>query len=296
MIEERHEELAALAAFDLLDAAELQEFAALVASRPELQARADELRAAAAALAHTAAAVEPPERLKARLLAEVARRPLPAPLTAEARITAFPSWRSWLVVASLATAAGLAIATTWLGQRYLIVRSENDQLRQQAALADFALRSARNQLDAERLITRRALADDRARLAEAGRQLAALDQKLKSEGDLAHYKLAALTSLLGNSPQALAIAVWDPTAQKGILKVSNLPAPAADRDYQLWVIDPQYATPVDGGVFHVDPRTGEARIPFSAGKHIGLAQKFAGSVERKGGVPVHEGPIVLLSQ
>jgi anti-sigma-K factor RskA len=296
MIDERHEELAALAAFDLLDAAEQREFDALADRHPELRTLADELRAAGASLATLAPAAQPPDRLKARLLGEIALRPAPVPPPHSAEITSFPSWRSWLVAVSLATAAGLAFATTWLGERYLAARSENDLLRQQAALADVALRGVRNQLAAERLVAGRELADARAGLSEAGRQIAALNRQLKAEGDLAHFKLAALTSLLGNSPQALAIAVWDPNEQKGFLKVSHLPAPGANKDYQLWVIDPQYANPVDGGTFQVDPQTGEATIPFSAGKRIGSAQKFAVSMERKGGVPKAEGPIVLLSQ
>jgi anti-sigma-K factor RskA len=296
MIDERHEELAALAAFDLLSEAERREFDALVADRPELQALADQLRAAGMALAHTAPAAQPPDRLRARLLADIARRSQPPQSNDASKVIAFPAWRSWLVAVSLATAAGLALATAWLGQRYLISRAENDQLRQQVAVADLALRGVRNQLAAERLVAGRELADAQARLDAAGRQLAALDRQLKAEGDLTRYKLAALTSLLGNSPQALAIAVWDPAAQKGILKVSNLPALAADKDYQLWVIDPQYPVPVDGGVFKVDARTEGAGIPFSTAKRIGSAQKFAVSVERKGGAPQHQGPIVLLSQ
>jgi anti-sigma-K factor RskA len=296
VIDERHEELAALAAFDLLDEAEQREFDALVARNPALQTMADQLRAAGAALAHTAPAAQPPDRLRARLLADLTGRSAPAGSNRPAEVLAFPTWRAWLVAVSLATAAVLALATAWLGQKYLMARSENDQLRQRAALADVALRSIRDQLAAERLVADRELADAQTRLREAGRQLAALDRRLKDEGDLSRYKLAALTSLLGNSPEALAIAVWDPTAQKGLLKVSHLPALAADKDYQLWVIDPQYPNPVDGGVFHVDAGTGDARIPFSPGQRIGSAQKFAVSVERKGGVPVHQGPIVLLSQ
>jgi anti-sigma-K factor RskA len=254
------------------------------------------VRAAGAALAHTAPAARPPDRLRARLLADLAHGSAPAASPPPGEVIAFPTWRSWLVAVSLATAAGLALATAWLGQKYLVARSENDQLRQQVALADVALRGVRNQIAAERLVAGRQLADAQTRLSEAGRQLAALDRQLKAEGDLSRYKLAALTSLLGNSPQALAIAVWDPAAQKGLLKVSNLPTLGADKDYQLWVIDPQYPNPVDGGVFQVDARTGDARVPFAPGQRIGSAQKFAVSVERKGGVRVHQGPIVLLGQ
>ena len=52
---------------------------------------------------------------------------------------------------------------------------------------------------------------------------------------------------------------------------------------------------VDGGVFSVDPATGEARITFHANKPVKSVAKFAVSLERKGGVPKAEGPMVLLS-
>ena len=101
--------------------------------------------------------------------------------------------------------------------------------------------------------------------------------------------------MLGNSPAALAVAVWDPTREEGVLAVSRLPALASEKDYQLWVIDNQYPSPVSGGVFVVDPATGEARIVFRADKPVHSIAKFAVSLERKGGVPKPEGPIVLLS-
>jgi anti-sigma-K factor RskA len=53
---------------------------------------------------------------------------------------------------------------------------------------------------------------------------------------------------------------------------------------------------VNSGVFAVDPVTGEAHVVFRADKPIKSAAKFAVSLERKGGVPSPEGPIVLLSR
>jgi anti-sigma-K factor RskA len=78
--------------------------------------------------------------------------------------------------------------------------------------------------------------------------------------------------------------------------VEKLPALAEDKDYQLWLVDPQYPTPVDGGTFTVDPATGDARVTFKANKPIRSVAKFAVSLEKKGGVPKAEGPMVLLSQ
>ena len=40
--------------------------------------------------------------------------------------------------------------------------------------------------------------------------------------------------------------------QRGVFVVQNLKPLPADKDYQLWVIDPKYPTPVSAGVFQVD--------------------------------------------
>jgi len=79
------------------------------------------------------------------------------------------------------------------------------------------------------------------------------------------------------------------------LKVTKLPRNAADRDYQLWLVDPRYKDPVDGGVFHV-ANGGSLRVPFQPVSPVREAKGFAISLERKGGVTKAEGPIVLLGK
>ena len=125
-------------------------------------------------------------------------------------------------------------------------------------------------------------------------RLAETKQQLFAQGTIADYKIATLASLLGTSSQAGAVAVWNPASQEGVLTVQKLPALAADKDYQLWVVDPQYSIPVDGGVFKVDPATGEGRLIFHPNRPVKTVAKFAVSLERKGGVPKAEGPMVLI--
>jgi anti-sigma-K factor RskA len=280
MIDEPKEELAALYALGLLEGQELVRFQTELASEPALRQLVDEFAGTASQLAHTAPPAEPPAALKTRLLDRISANGGPAAKPPASLLT------FWL---PLAAAAGFALVAVWFAQLHLVSRSENSLLHEQLALADATLRSARNQLEAERLLANRQLND-------ATQAIASLDRQLREQGDLARFKIATLASLLGNSPQALAVAVWDPNAQEGILSVEKLPALAADKDYQLWVIDPQYPIPVDGGVFTVDPQTGVARYQFKAGKPVRTVAKFAVSLERKGGVPKAEGPMVLISQ
>jgi anti-sigma-K factor RskA len=133
-------------------------------------------------------------------------------------------------------------------------------------------------------------------LGRARQQVAQLTADLNSQGDLANLKITTLASMLKNSPQALAVAVWDPKLQAGVLNVQNLPALAANEDYQLWVVDPQYPNPVDGGVFTVEPAGGKARVQFKTNQPINSVNAFAVTRERKGGVPKAQGPFVLMGK
>ena len=282
MIDDHNEELASLYVLGLLEGAELANFELRVANDPALALLVRELRESSAQLAFTASDAAPSPELRTRLLD---RLDTAANWRAQANVLPFrtPVWLPG------AAAACLAITCAWLGQLYVGSRFEAATLRDEQAVADFQLHSARNQLEAERLIAGH-------QLSSMTEQLAALDRQLKDEGDLAKFKIATLASLAGNTPQALAVAVWNPAKQEGVLSVEKLPALAADKDYQLWLVDPQYANPVDGGVFRVDPSTGEAHVTFKANRPINSVAKFAVSLEKKGGVPKAEGPMVLLSQ
>ena len=79
------------------------------------------------------------------------------------------------------------------------------------------------------------------------------------------------------------------------MKVTQLPRNANDHDYQLWLVDPRYKNPVDGGVFHV-ANDGSLSVRFHPNTPVREARAFAVSLERKGGVTKAEGPIVLLGQ
>lgn len=108
-------------------------------------------------------------------------------------------------------------------------------------------------------------------------------------------QIASLSSKLQNAPNANAVVVWDEKKQKGVLKVTQLPANDPNRDYQLWLVDSRYKDPVDGGVFHVS-NDGEMSVPFKPNAPVRDAKAFAISLERKGGVTKAEGPIVLLGK
>ncbi|MCF7687309.1 MAG: anti-sigma factor [Cephaloticoccus sp.] len=282
MIDDQAQDLASLYVFDLLEGTELTTFKTAMAKDQSLRNLVDDLRATATLLACTAPDAPPPPALKHRLMTDINNRTQPEK---PAQILTFRigHYLGW------AAAACFALIALWATRMHSLSSAENELLRQQTQIAEINLRSMQSQFEAEKLLAEHQLHD-------AKRHVAELDLALKEQGDLARFKISTLTSMLGNSPQAMAVAVWNPDLQQGVLSVEKLPALASDQDYQLWVIDPQYAIPVDGGVFRVDPTTGQARYQFKADKPIKNVAKFAVSLERKGGVPKAEGPMVLLSQ
>ena len=115
-----------------------------------------------------------------------------------------------------------------------------------------------------------------------------------AESGIETFEVASLGSMMATAPRAKAVAVWDGAHQEGILTLSSLPPLEPDKDYQLWIIDPHYQNPVNGGVFSVSAR-GETRFQFRPDQPVSTISAFAVSLERKGGVPKAEGPMVLLS-
>ena len=273
MISARHEELASLYTLGLLEGAERSAFESELARDTELQSLEASLAETTAALALSAPLYAPPAALKARVLAVASaeKRPrLPVP-----PLFAFPRWLP------LAAAAGLAVATVWLGTQNLSLRGQNATLRTERELAELAYQAAQAQLQ-ERTLLAESMIND-------------LGRQLREQQDLTRLKVTALASLAGNTPTAKAIAVWDPGRETGLLTVEQLPAIADNQDYQIWVVDPAYPIPVDGGVFKPGA-DGRAVLTFHGDKPITTVAAFAISLEKKGGVPKAEGPIVLLGK
>ncbi len=270
MIAERHEELATLHAFGLLEGAERSAFESELAGNPELAGLARSLVDNAAQLALAAPQVTPPVSLKQRILA-AATAPTLAP------VVAFPLLR----FAPWAVAAALTVAATWLAFHNLSLQTENNNLRTERQLAEIAYQAAQTQLK-ERTLVAESMIND-------------LGRQLLEQHDLTRLKITALASLAGNTAQAQAIAVWDPSRETGLLTIDHLPVIADNQDYQIWVVDPAYPIPVDGGVFKPGA-DGHAVLTFKGDKPIKTVAAFAISLEKKGGVPKAEGPIVLLGK
>lgn len=272
MITERQEEQAALHALGLLESADRMAFETEIAAAPELRAWVARLRETSATLALAAPQISPPAALRARVMDSAVSAP-PVPED----VIEFPFAR----LIPWAIAACAMFAATWFGYRTMNLRAENNSLRTELNLAEIASQMSQGELKERTLI--------------AETMINKLGNQLKRQDDLTRMKVTALASLLGNSPEAQAIAVWDPELQSGLLTVEKLPALAENQDYQLWVVDPTYENPVNGGVFKVGA-DGRVALAFKTDQPIKTIAAFAVSLERKGGVAKAEGPMVLLGK
>ena len=88
---------------------------------------------------------------------------------------------------------------------------------------------------------------------------------------------------------------WDSNPRTAAVTRMPSPSGTGQLTFKLTFCD-QFPSPVSAGTFVVDPVTGEAHVVFRADKPVNAIAKFAVSLERKGGVPKPEGPIVLISQ
>lgn len=110
---------------------------------------------------------------------------------------------------------------------------------------------------------------------------------------LAQATLVALTPATGDHPDARATVAWQADRQSGIITINNMPPAGKGRAYQLWVVDANHKDPINGGIIHVEPN-GVTRVRFKPDQGASQIKAFAISLEREGGVPKREGPIVMI--
>jgi anti-sigma-K factor RskA len=261
MIDERMEEQASLYVLGALDGDELRAFESTLARDAELRQLVAALRAASDAVAGSAPLVSPPAGLKQKILAEIDRRekivPLPAP---QAKRTSGVSWFPWAMAAGFMIICGL-----------LATQKNASEARSQAEKA--------------------ALQVTIAKLETATNDLHQTVAELMKQNELMSVRVAVLESLVPES-KAVAVTLWDEEKQSGVLVAQKLPALPSDKDYQLWVIDPNEKAPIDAGVFQVDAN-GTMHAKFTAKSAVKTAKTFAVTVEDKGGVPSPKGRMVL---
>jgi anti-sigma-K factor RskA len=257
MIDERMEELASLYVLGVLSPEETRTFEAALSRDPGLQQLVTALQISRDALAGSLPQVTPPLELRQKILdlVKVQQKVVKLPTKTEANSEAWSIWLPWALAAGL-----MIVCAVSLSQQKTLRQKVGEQATQLVDLNQMA-DSLRNETqDLKREVT-----------------------TLQETNRLANLRIAMLGSLLTDSPKAVAVSLWDDKQQRGVFVVQNLKPLPADKDYQLWVIDPKYPTPVSAGVFQVDLQ-GNVRLQFKADKLIESASKFAVTQEPKGGL------------
>lgn len=226
---------------------------------------AAELAAATEALAMLPYALpeeKPSESAKARLLArvraETAASPAPVPVAAPVAAPAMAWWR--IAAAVLFTSLISVYATgTYLAKRHA-----------------GELAALRSQLDAQTA----QLTSLQAQMNKASRAI-----RMASAPGVHVLDLAGQQALQKSSARVF----WDPKSESWQLYAANLPAPAAGKTYQLWLITPTQK--ISAGTF-TDEGTGQVVVPADAGTVVAAAV----TDEPEGGSPQPTGSILLLGK
>ena len=284
------EEEASLYVLGMLPADEARRFEAAMAADAELARLVGQLETGAAAMAAMAPAREPSPALRGRIMAQI-QAESKEPVRKIVQFRTVTTWLPWAVAACLALSTAL-LAYERFHLRLLV---DNFLLRdrlQQGELEHVQTRETmlQQRLDnalADRAATNSEKAELQAQLSSLNREVA----DLKSRDALSQIKIATLSSMIKDAPQAMAVIAWDGAAQQGILKTLNMPAARPDQNYQLWIIDPNNKQPVSAGVFNP-----AANSRFQPLHPISKAGKFAISLEKQGGSETPLGPIVLVGE
>lgn len=206
-------------------------------------------------------------------------KPFPLAPMDESKI-ALPAWLPW------ATTACLAALVACLGELWIIERARAQMLRDQNLLIEAALKAADNQLEAERILSRRELGNLEARSVLNGTLRVAILSAPESG-----------TSVPPGPVPARGAVAWDSGGDRAMLRLSGLPRLGPGRDYQLWLEGPGPAYPASCGTFHETPDDG-AELPVALPAPVAPGCRFLLTEGVKGGVRTlveakAAGPIIL---
>jgi hypothetical protein len=243
MRHEEYKELLVLEAAGSVDPSELRALDAHLAACAECRDERDELRDAAASLAHTVAPVPPPPALRARVLERVRElKTAPAAGTAPARTSSAAAegrrqqerLSLWQILGAR-PALGFGAAAVVVALAALFVLSLTLWGRTRALSAEVA-----------RLASRLGAAEEEAAAMRGQLVL------MREVNEILTAPGARLASLAGTAtaPRASARVTYDPASGRVLLLAYELPPAPAGKAYQLWFI--AGGKPLPGRVFKAD--------------------------------------------
>ncbi|MDB6004602.1 MAG: hypothetical protein JWR15_1589 [Prosthecobacter sp.] len=305
MDQERFEELAALNAFGMLENDEKRALDGAIARDKEVRGLSTELDVTAAELGYLIAPVEPPANMKKRIRAKMRATGVKGAGLSRGVVIGGTGW---------ALAASLAVASVWLWQeRAGMVRQLEAASRAMAPMSnpttpvaddgkakartlEEELKKRRDEFEAQKQALASEIETLRKQETETNARAAKLTAEvaeLKKQEAESQLQIATLQSKVWEYRRSEMLVVWDQKRSQGVVMLDKMPKVDSDKDYQLWVVDPTKPNPVSAGVVTVDAK-GSAKATFKPIETVTGEAKFAISVEKKGGVPKSEGPVVLV--
>ena len=288
---EQLRELASLHALGVLSAEERAELAKGMAADPELAAEVRQLEDTTGALGGVAAQVDPPARLRARVLAVAGIDADTAPAVPGAAPGVGPGASTGprsVARADVATpsrggipgAAGMAGRRG--GARCSRPGSGSGALQLRTTLDAMNARVERAEAEVVRIQRTLGEAQEQTKLLQA-------HNAVLFAPDMLRVDLAGQAVAPGSSARAFM------SPHSGLAFAANqLPALPADKVYQLWVI-PQGRPPVSAGLLAPDP-SGHASLFVRMPGDLPPAEVVAVTVEPAGGVPAPTGDMVLVGK
>jgi len=190
---------------------------------------------------------------------------LPAPEPAPVSLGAKLGW----IIAVAATFLAVLLAG-----RILAYTTQVKVLQSESELARMETQSLHQQLEAERIVTARQIAN------------------LKAQTAVEPITFVALTSPQTSESKASATIAWQRSTQAGVFISDQLVPPAADEEYRLWFVDASGQS-VSAGTIKVGPE-GATRATFQLGQPMPALTRITLTREHQGseiGQPA--GPVVL---
>jgi hypothetical protein len=188
----------------------------------------------------------------------------PAPLPKPSRVSGRIGWLAAIAIGLLA--ALLVCRNFELTTTVRIMQTE-------AELAQVEMQSVKQQLAAERILSARQIAD--------------LNALPVNEP----VTLVSLVAPQSSGANPIATLAWQQSSQTGAFISDQLPPPASDEEYRLWLEDASGRS-VGAGTITVGP-TGTSRVQIRPEQPANKTVRITLTRERKGTVAQPSGPILL---
>ncbi|MBK9991233.1 MAG: anti-sigma factor [Verrucomicrobia bacterium] len=179
----------------------------------------------------------------------------------------------WLCKLGWLVTLALGLLTAFLVFRYFTLTSSVKFLTTDAELNRIEVKSLQQQIEAERILTARQIADD------------------TIKGTPEPLVFVRLAPPEASSPRMAAFVAWRAASQTGVFFAEQIPPPAADKEYRLW-IETNSQTPISAGEIKV-AATGPTQIEFRINDPISPPTRFTITCESKDDTKLSAVVIVL---